>query len=112
MPIYEFKCKKCSAEYEELVAHDKTGKYKSVKCPNCNSVKKEKLVSNCSFNFENPVGTDRWNSTDQGHDYRFNYNLPNVKKQREAAEQKSHMGTDLYKDYGDIESGKYFGEVQ
>jgi len=112
VPIFEFQCKKCSLEYEELVPYDKTGKYKTVRCPACNSLKKEKIVSNCAFNFTNPIGTDRWNSTDQGHDYRFNWNKPNVAKQRQMAEKMSHMGTKPYADIDDISSGKHFGEVK
>jgi putative FmdB family regulatory protein len=44
MPIYDFYCKKCESVYDELVVYDATGKYKGVKCPQCGSKKKEKLV--------------------------------------------------------------------
>lgn len=53
-------------------------------------------MSQCSFNFSNPVGTGRWNSDSTGHDYRFKHNIPNVKKQRKMAEAMSHMGSNPY----------------
>lgn len=99
MPIYQFECKKCKKNYEDLVAYDPTEKYKTVKCPECNSGSKIKLAtSSFAFNFTNPVGTDRWNNGSTGHDYRFKTNLPKVIKQRKDAEVASHMGTDPYKD--------------
>lgn len=106
MPIYEFKCDDCDFVYEELTSYNGI---KKIECPNCGSKNKEKLPSHFSFNFTNPVGTDRWNNS---HDYRFHHNLPNVRAQREAAEKASHMGTDPYKEIDDISSGKYFGEVK
>jgi hypothetical protein len=114
MAIQEFECKKCGAIYEELVSHDPTGKYKSVKCPNpeCKSSRKTKLVSVGNFNFSNPVGTDRWTSGGQGHDYRFKYVQPQLKENRKKAEELSHMGKNPYGKIDDISSGKHFGEVK
>lgn len=112
MPIYTFRCKKCNEAYEELVSYDATGKYKSVKCPACNSKSKEKLVDCASFAFTNPVGTDRWNSEAQGHDYRYRYKAPAVAKEREMAQKLSHVGPNPYREIDDISSGKYFGEVK
>ena len=40
MPIYEYKCKKCGREFEELVAADK-----KPACPECNSKSLEKKFS-------------------------------------------------------------------
>jgi len=51
--------------------------------------------------FTNPVGTDRWNSSSSGHDYRFKHNIPKVKAEREMAEQLSHMGSNPYGDTSD-----------
>jgi putative FmdB family regulatory protein len=51
MPIYEFKCKKCENKYDLLCKYDKTEKYPKVKCPECGSKKKEKLISNFSASF-------------------------------------------------------------
>ena len=81
MPIFEFLCE-CNTVYEKLTSYDEAGVYPGIVCPECGSEKKEKLISACSFQFGNPVGTDRW----QDHDYRYKYNIPNVKRQREAAE--------------------------
>lgn len=94
--MYDFECKKCNAQYEELVDYDEKGKYPGVKCPACGSKRKTKLISSCAFSFTNPVGTDRWNSADTGHDYRFKHNIPRVKKEREMAERLSHMGGNPY----------------
>ena len=96
MPMFEFRCKNCNVNYDFLTAFDKTGKYTKVSCPQCHSKKKEKLMSVPQHAFSNPVGTDKWTSDSTGHDYRFKYNVPNVKKERAMAEQLSHMGTDPY----------------
>jgi DNA-directed RNA polymerase subunit RPC12/RpoP len=97
--IYEFECKKCKHKYDELVSYDPTGKYSGVRCPECKSKSKIKLMpSSFQFNFTNPEGTDRWNNGSTGHDYRFKTNLPKVLKERKNAELASHMGSDPYKD--------------
>lgn len=102
MPFYEFECNKCKLKYDDLVvSYDETGKWPTVKCPECGSKKKTKLMSNCQFNFANPEGTDRWNSQSTGHDYRFKHNIPKVKKEREMAEALSHMGSSPYKSIDD-----------
>lgn len=101
MALYDFECQKCGKTYEEFTPYDETGKYKSVKCPECGSKKKIKLMTSCQFNFANPVGTDRWNSEATGHDYRFKHNIPKVKAEREMAEAMSHMGANPYGDAGD-----------
>jgi len=96
MPNYEFNCKKCDKHYEALTSYDETGKYKDVQCPYCKSKRKEKLMSACNHTFSNPIGTDRWNSSASGHDYRFKHNIPNVQREREVAQQLSHMGSNPY----------------
>lgn len=103
MPNFEFRCKECGANYEALTSFDKTGKYRKVACPKCNSKKKERLISAPAFAFANPEGTDVWNSDRSGHDYRFKYNVPKVKQERAMAEALSHMGTDPYGGGDDIE---------
>lgn len=114
MAFYEFECKKCGLIYEELTPHDETGKYKGVKCPECKSARKTKLISCPKWNFagDTVVGTDRWNSDDRGHDYRFKYNLPSVIEKKMKANAKDHMGPNPYKHIDDISSGKNFGEVK
>jgi len=89
MPIYQFECKSCNEEYDELASYDETGKYEEVECPHCGSKDKIKLMTACNYTFTNPVGTDRWNSEAIGHDYRFKHNIPNVKRERERAKQLS-----------------------
>lgn len=112
MPNYTFQCKnkKCHVVYDELADFDKTGKYKDVVCPNCNSKKKIQLPTACDFVFAQPVGTSRWISDSTGHDYRFNYNKPNVIKERENASKKSHMGSsqEIYRDIDDTKIDKNF----
>lgn len=89
MPIFEFKCKECDKEYEELIRKtneaEQEAEIKEVECPFCKSKEKYKLVSMVSEAvFGNPMGTDKWSS----HDYRFKHALPGAKAQRAAAEKK------------------------
>jgi putative FmdB family regulatory protein len=45
MPIYEYHCKKCEGDFEELVfGNDEPGE-----CPSCGSKKISRLASACSF---------------------------------------------------------------
>ncbi|GEM_PF-1681027 len=43
MPIYEYKCRECGFEFEELVFN----RDECPKCPKCGSPKTEKLMSAC-----------------------------------------------------------------
>jgi putative FmdB family regulatory protein len=43
MPLYEFECSQCGAEFETLVM--KSSDKEAVKCPNCGSRKLEELLS-------------------------------------------------------------------
>ncbi len=45
MPIYEYKCKKCSFQFEELVS---SGTAESVSCPECKSKDTERIMSTFS----------------------------------------------------------------
>lgn len=90
LAIYEFQCKKCNKEYTELCAYDETGKWAKVKCPECGSKKKEKLISACTFTFAQPEGTDLFNNS---QDYRWKKKfLPKALAERQEAEALSHMG--------------------
>ena len=42
MPIYEYRCKKCEKEFEELIREKKEG---TIKCPKCGSSETQKLLS-------------------------------------------------------------------
>ena len=44
MPIFEYRCTKCGAEFEQLVF----GSNPSVECPACQATEVEKLMSACS----------------------------------------------------------------
>lgn len=44
MPIYEYQCKQCGHEFEQLVLGSQTPA-----CPSCNSEKVDKLMSCCGF---------------------------------------------------------------
>jgi putative FmdB family regulatory protein len=112
MPRYDFECNKCQKVYEELVSYDEKGKYPSVKCPECGSKKKKKLLSPCNFQFSNPEGTDRWNSESSGHDYRFHYNLPKVLDERRHAEEVSHVGNTPYNSINDLENDASWGDIK
>lgn len=96
MPLYEFECLNCKTVYDEVVRYDESGIYPNVKCPKCQSKEKTKLMSASNFKFSNPVGTDRWNNSSTGHDYRFKHNIPKVQAERKMAEALSHMGSDPY----------------
>lgn len=98
MPSYEFECKKCKKPYEVITKFDETGRYASVKCPECGSKSKKKKVSACGYAFSDPVGTDKWNNSTYGHDYRFKHNLPKVLEERKKAEMLSHIGSNPYGD--------------
>lgn len=112
MPIYEFCCKKCNLQYEELTKHDPSEKYPDIKCPDCGSKKKVKYVSVGQVKFNQPVGTDCWTSDGTGHDYRYKYTMDLRRGDRAAAEAASKVGPKPYKDIDDISSGEHFGPVK
>jgi len=115
MPLYDFECKKCNKVYEELTKLDESGEYPDVECPECGSKDKIKLVSIPSAAiFKNPKGCDKWCNS---HDYRAKHTMEKGAEERRYAEKHSHVGSNPYKNDptnndADIQSGKYFGEVQ
>jgi len=112
MPLYSFKCKKCDHEWDEVTSYDEMGKYSDIRCPECKSKSKDKLISMANFKFSQPVGTDRFNNS---HDYRHNWNMDRqggTRDQRKEAQEKSHMGAEPYNSIDDISSGEHFGEVK
>jgi putative FmdB family regulatory protein len=116
MPFYEVKCEKCEEAYDVWAKMtEKEDAIKEASCPKCNSNKKIEIVGCPSVKFTNPVGTDRWNSDSQGHDYRFKYNMDKpggTRDQRKAAEKASKVGPNPYRHIDDISSGKNFGKVK
>lgn len=112
MPTYDFLCGKCDQVYEEITPYDPKEKYSKVVCPHCGSKKKKKLPSTCNFMFSNPEGTDRWNSDSTGHDYRWKHKQKDVRAEREAAQQGSHMGDSPYSQINDLERNDVWGEVK
>jgi putative FmdB family regulatory protein len=111
MPFYEFECNKCSIKYDELVLYDESGKYPTVKCPECGSSSKTKLISAVRHTFTNPEGTDKMNT----HDYRYRHAIEKpggAVDQRKMAEKLSHVGSSPYSKIDDISGGKHFGPVK
>ncbi len=53
MPIYEYKCGKCSEEFECIVLGNDT-----VTCPKCNTKKVKRKMSACSFKSNGNKGGD------------------------------------------------------
>lgn len=116
MPIYEFKCNKCETQYELLCSYDESGKYQKVKCPDCGSKKKKKLLPS-SFNSScggNPKGTKKEDS----FSYMAGHNMEGAKGLRRHAEENTHMGLAGQPNFydksheSDVTSGKYEGEVK
>lgn len=104
MPSYIFNCKKCNTTYEDLVSYDATGKYKSVKCPNCHSSKKVQLATAClAITFKNAAGTSKTDS----FSYVAGHNMEMAKKSRRIAEEKSHVGSTPYNKIDDVSSGNF-----
>lgn len=112
MPIYEFMCKKCEARYDELCTYNKNGKYPKVKCPECGSKSKTRLMSAFTPTFGNIRGT----SKEDSFSYMAGHNMEKAKGERRYAEEHSHMGTGghdgFYNPIDDISSGKFEGEVK
>lgn len=114
MPSYDFACNACKLVFEATTPYDASGEYPAVKCSQCGSPDKIKLISGCSFRFGNPVGTDRWCDDFNGHQYRFDYNKEYVANQRKFAEQNSHVGPNPYNQINDLDASgpDLFGKVK
>lgn len=83
MAIYRFQCKKCESVYESLTKWDDSRKFPKVKCPDCNSTRKEMLPSTCAPPvFSNPRGTSKEDSPT----YAGDYNLEQAREERRQAE--------------------------
>ena len=113
MGHYDFHCRECDTDFDEITPFDETGVYPGIQCPKCGSDNKEKVFSaeGVTFTFSGAAaqGTKWYNAS---HDRRFYHKLEQDRKAREEAEKKSHMGAAPYNPIDDISSGKYFGEVK
>jgi len=49
VPIYEYRCRKCDAEFEALVRHDQRSDPQRCPDPSCGAKDTKKLVSRTSF---------------------------------------------------------------
>jgi len=115
MPTYAFQCNKCKVQWEDISNFDNTGKYPGVSCPSCKSKSKKKLLTSCTFQFSNPVGTDKWTSESTGHDFRHKHNVDRpggVRDIRKQAQEKSHMGAEPYNKMNDFNNDASWGEVK
>jgi putative FmdB family regulatory protein len=112
MPFYEVQCNKCNKIYDvRSTMEDMKKNIKKAVCE-CGSKSKTTVISVPNFNFANPEGTKKYNSS---HDLRYHHALERpggAKDQREFAEQFSHVGGTPYNSINDIDSGKHFGAVK
>lgn len=51
MPIYEFKCRECGKQFEEIVLDES----EEVVCPHCSGKNAERLLSACKFKTGGPI---------------------------------------------------------
>lgn len=79
MPLYDFKCEKCSQVFEELCKMGETVEC----CVNCGAKELIKLPSSFSFKWGNPQESDLWRNS---HDYRFWNKIEEAKDLRKQAE--------------------------
>lgn len=98
MALYEFCCKKCKKEYDELSKFDETGEYPDIKCPSCGSVKKEKLVSLPATVYSTGVN--------ETFTHKAGRTMERAKGERRAAEAASHMGADPHMHIDDTHLGE------
>lgn len=94
MPVYEFTCKKCRVNYELLLQHDPSGKYKGVACPECGCKRKDRRMSVCTL-----IGTDSQNSI---FDIKAGKAYERAQAERRQAEAASHMGNSPYNTIDDM----------
>lgn len=79
MPIFEYSCSNCSAEFEELLTlPEEVKKYRNKHpCPSCGKTANRMKVSDFSFNFKGGVrGTSGVNGQSGSHDLDY----PNLDK--------------------------------
>ncbi|GAB6175717.1 hypothetical protein JCM16814_06080 [Desulfobaculum senezii] len=75
MPLYEFECEKCGAQFEDLVASDAA----APPCPECSSGATRKLLSATSLHIEAASPLDR------KPDAKVQHNVQKAMKRRAVA---------------------------
>ena len=98
MPLYAFECNKCTKRFKALSPFDPKGKYSKVKCPECGSKKKTKLLSMFSISGGD---TKMFN-----FGYRAGKNMEKAKAERRAAEAASHLGSTPISNLDDTSLGE------
>lgn len=94
LPVYSFRCKRCTTIYEELADWDETKKFKGVKCPSCKSSRKELSYTECNVEMipDKPRDSGKWDK----FSYRAGHLMEKAQGERRQAAAKSHMGSDPY----------------
>lgn len=91
MPFYNFSCKKCQKEFEEICTFsDYDNDFPEIRCPECNSK---------SLNKNIPSGSGIMISKDT-YDYRLGVNMEKAKAERAYAESK-YKGKSPYRKFRD-----------
>lgn len=79
MPTYDFCCKKCKHNFEDIVFNASD----VIKCPKCNSKKTEKLLSApVGLVFDKPQESSKWDN----FGFRAGFNMNKAKEERRAVE--------------------------
>lgn len=79
MPYYNFECKKCETNWEEMASYDPKSIYPTVKCPKCGHKKKDKLCTGFGIGGPTSSKMDNFN-------YRAGFNMEKAKTERRNAE--------------------------
>ncbi len=106
------RCNHCNKKEKNIWVTDKKGTEHLIcsyeDCPSNQPPKPTTPV--CCIIFRDPRGTSRF----EDFSYRAGYFMDKAQRERQAAEEASHMGStkQIYNDIDDISSGDYFGEVE
>lgn len=103
MPVYEFKCKKCKKEFEEICQFsDVDTGFKNVSCPKCKSKKIEQaFLTPPAAVFSDVKSSSKWDNWS----YRQGQTMEKAKMERAAAEAAAG-GEKAYKDIDDTNNGR------
>jgi len=76
MPIFDFKCRDCGFEWEDLIANTLGEDDRDIKCPQCGSIIKEYLTTGSTFRlkYDNTKDICDWQgNTSQYHRKDINF---------------------------------------